>query len=154
MLTASSSKIPCLCRHGFFKHPRWRVSVSLQYSKKASYQKFQKFLKNSGYYNYLKDSHLGKNIYRHVVLIAIVYPLAFPVEHALAWNSFVFPTIVGFRYGKTLVPFLNVDQESMKLEANKCLEVLCFSPSSCVSKYSIVNDLTNMYFRRASWFLH
>ena len=40
----------------------------------------------------------------------------------------------GFRYGKTLVPFLKVDQQSMKLEADKCLSVLCFTQASCVSK--------------------
>ena len=48
--------------------------------------------------------------------------------------SFTSDSCLGFRYGKSLVPFLNVDQQSMKLEAEKCLDVLCFTPLSCVSK--------------------
>ncbi|XP_028404243.1 X-ray repair cross-complementing protein 5-like [Dendronephthya gigantea] len=46
----------------------------------------------------------------------------------------------GFRYGKTLVPFLNVDQQSIKLEAEKCLKVLCFTPSSCVKRHQYMGD--------------
>ncbi|XP_046839076.1 X-ray repair cross-complementing protein 5-like [Xenia sp. Carnegie-2017] len=45
-----------------------------------------------------------------------------------------------YRYGRTLVPFLKIDEKSMKLEADKCLEVLCFTPSSCVKRYQYMGD--------------
>ena len=41
-----------------------------------------------------------------------------------------------------MVPFLKLDQQSMKLEPDKCLDVLCFTPAASVSE----KKLTTCYF--------
>lgn len=41
----------------------------------------------------------------------------------------------GYRYGKTLVPLTRIDKDSMKLPAERCLSVLCFTSNENVQRY-------------------
>ena len=49
--------------------------------------------------------------------------------------SLIFKTfVVGYRYGKTIVPLTKIDKDSMKLPTEKCLKVLQFTSSQNVSR--------------------
>ena len=46
--------------------------------------------------------------------------------------------MLGYWYGKDLVPFLSVDQQQMKFKSPKCLKVLGFTKLFNVSKHSLI----------------
>ncbi|RDD39534.1 X-ray repair cross-complementing protein 5 [Trichoplax sp. H2] len=46
----------------------------------------------------------------------------------------------GYKYGKTIVPWLKIDEESMKLKAAKCLSVLGFTKSENVKRHWLMGD--------------
>ncbi|XP_068705465.1 X-ray repair cross-complementing protein 5-like [Montipora foliosa] len=46
----------------------------------------------------------------------------------------------GYRYGKTLVPLTKIDKDSMKLPTERCLSVVCFTPSENVQRYQYIGD--------------
>lgn len=55
-----------------------------------------------------------------------------PVTSSPASNYLLPLPLLGYRYGRSLIPITEDDEAQMKVTSDRCLSVLGFSPQSCV----------------------
>lgn len=66
------------------------------------------------------------------------------VEVSKVWASFMLPLFIGYRYGKTLVPFSEEDKANMAYESlgnsSKSFTILAFSKQDCIKRHHFLGN--------------